>query len=140
MEHTQNYNLPQWAKTDRIMMDDFNQAMADIDSSISAVEAKADAAYKPGNLPYVVGTYAGDGTPEWIEIDLGFRPRMVIVTYQQTTSSVQDTANHTLIFAATNPTQCWKLTENGFAVRGNVANTYGWLSMVNAVYTYIAFR
>ena len=42
MQRTSNYQLPQWEKTDRIMMEDFNTAMANIESAIDG--AKGDAA------------------------------------------------------------------------------------------------
>lgn len=35
MDYTQNYHLPQWEKADRIMMDDFNAAMAGIETGLS---------------------------------------------------------------------------------------------------------
>ena len=35
MNYTTNYHLPQWVETDRIRMEDFNQAMADIDEGIA---------------------------------------------------------------------------------------------------------
>ena len=54
MNYTTNYRLPQWAETDRIQMEDFNQAMADIDQGLSD-------AYRPSNLPYFIGSYTGNG-------------------------------------------------------------------------------
>ena len=39
MEYTTNYHLPQWVETDRIQMEDFNNAMANIESGLSG---KAD--------------------------------------------------------------------------------------------------
>ena len=42
MNYTENYHLPQWEETDRIMMEDFNQMCADIDSSIRQAQTKAD--------------------------------------------------------------------------------------------------
>ena len=36
MNYTTNYHLPQWVETDRIQMEDFNQAMADIDTGVAA--------------------------------------------------------------------------------------------------------
>ena len=36
MNYTTNYHLPQWVETDRIQMEDFNQAMADIDEGLTA--------------------------------------------------------------------------------------------------------
>ena len=35
MNYTTNYHLPQWVETDRIQMEHFNQAMADIDEGIA---------------------------------------------------------------------------------------------------------
>lgn len=35
MDYTQNHHLPQWVKSDRIMMDDFNAAFASIDKGLS---------------------------------------------------------------------------------------------------------
>ena len=32
MNYTKNYRLPQWVKEDRIMMDDFNAAMASMEA------------------------------------------------------------------------------------------------------------
>ena len=39
MEYTKNYHLPQWAEEDRIQMEDFNDAMASIESGL---DSKAD--------------------------------------------------------------------------------------------------
>lgn len=35
MNYTENYHLPQWEETDRIMRTDFNEAMANIDGGIA---------------------------------------------------------------------------------------------------------
>lgn len=45
MDYTKNYHLPQWAETDRIMMNDFNRMCADIETGLTktasdGVEAK----------------------------------------------------------------------------------------------------
>ena len=42
MDYTTNYHLPQWVESDRILMEDFNQAMAAIDSGIKAAQDTAD--------------------------------------------------------------------------------------------------
>ena len=42
MEYTENYQLPQWVESDRILMEDFNQAMAAIDGGIKAAQDAAD--------------------------------------------------------------------------------------------------
>lgn len=46
MTTTQNLHLPQWEETDRIMMDDFNDAMASIDAGVPHI---------------VIGSYTGNG-------------------------------------------------------------------------------
>ena len=82
MNYTKNYRLPQWVKSDRIMMDDFNAAMNSMESGMTrtaaqAAEAKsiattaqqtadtakqgADNAYSPSNKPYRAGSYTGTG-------------------------------------------------------------------------------
>ena len=36
MEYTENYHLPQWEPTDRVLREDFNDAMSDIDDALKA--------------------------------------------------------------------------------------------------------
>lgn len=67
MDYTQNLHLPQWEESDRIMMDDFNDAMAAIDAAMPRI---------------VTGSYTGDGTygsehPTTLTFD--FKPRMVLL-------------------------------------------------------------
>ena len=38
MNYTQNYQLPQWAESDRILMDDFNDSYQKIDAALQALE------------------------------------------------------------------------------------------------------
>ena len=42
MNYTTNYHLPQWVQTDRIQMEDFNQAMADIDEGLGSALQSAN--------------------------------------------------------------------------------------------------
>lgn len=51
MDYTQNLHLPQWEKTDRIMMDDFNDAFDKIDAAVAA----------KGNCRIETGSYTGNG-------------------------------------------------------------------------------
>ena len=48
MNHTTNYQLNQWAKSDRLMMDDFNADNTKIDAALGA-------------LQIVTGIYTGSG-------------------------------------------------------------------------------
>ena len=66
MDHTTNYQLPQWVKSDRIMMDDFNDANSKIDAALTL---KCEA---------VAGTYIGDGASTGQTISLGFTPAAVL--------------------------------------------------------------
>ena len=66
MTKTTNYQLPEWEKTDRIQMKDFNDMTATLDA---ALKANADAAAAAsaavalcGNCRIVTGTYTGSGT------------------------------------------------------------------------------
>ena len=63
MDYTQNLNLPQFAETDRIHHDDFNDAFQAIDAGMPRI---------------VTGSYVGDDTAERT-INLGKRPKFVFV-------------------------------------------------------------
>ena len=66
MTYTTNYQLPQWVKSDRIMMDDFNDAMEKIEGGLSE------------KVGVTFGTYTGNGAASRI-VSLGFRPKAVFV-------------------------------------------------------------
>ena len=87
MNYTSNYHLPQWEKSDRILMDDFNQMCANIDGSIRDARAEAETARseaaEAAKLPYAVGTYLGNG--DAIKVTVGFRPRFLIITAMEPT-------------------------------------------------------
>ena len=107
MNYTTNYHLPQWVETDRIMMEDFNQAMAAMDQGMAEAKVAAEAAqeaagtaqaaaeiaqssadavadaYTPGNQPYAVGSYTGTGAD--MTITLGFRPKFLILSGMEST-------------------------------------------------------
>ena len=50
MTHTTNFNLSQWAKSDRIQMADFNADNAKIDAALAALNSR-----------FYLTTYTGDG-------------------------------------------------------------------------------
>ena len=52
MDYTQNLNLPQFAESDRIHHDDFNDAMEKLDAAVAAC----------GNCKIVTGSYVGTGS------------------------------------------------------------------------------
>ena len=50
MDYTANHHLPQWEKSDRIMMDDFNAAMADIEAGLNQVQDSSDGGFESVEL------------------------------------------------------------------------------------------
>ena len=66
MTKTTNYQLNQWAKPDRLRMDDFNADTQKIDAALAAKSRVA------------CGVYTGDGTASRT-IDLDFTPKAVLV-------------------------------------------------------------
>lgn len=80
MNYTEKYHLPQWEETDRIMRSDFNQMCADLEGGIARAQDTADTARSEAAeaavLPYIVGSYTGNG--ETIQVDIGFSPRFII--------------------------------------------------------------
>ena len=102
MNKTANYQLNQWVKSDRVLMDDFNADNAKIDAAIKAVNAKADGKAaqsaldalaatvsghtatleQKGNCRIAVGTYTGNGrfgqgTSRAVTVP--FQPKLVVV-------------------------------------------------------------
>ena len=72
MNYTQNYQLPQWVETDRILMDDFNDSYEKLDAALktnadglsanSAAIAANDAQHSGfGNCQLYTASYVGTG-------------------------------------------------------------------------------
>ncbi|WP_298032950.1 hypothetical protein [uncultured Dysosmobacter sp.] len=66
MKQTENYQLTQWEKSDRIQMEDFNRDNAALDAALTAQAAELAAVQaaltKCGNCRVAVTTYTGTGT------------------------------------------------------------------------------
>ena len=69
MNYTQNYHLPQWVETDRILRTDFNDMASAIDAALKTnadglsaeTAARESAVAAKGNCRIVCGSYVGDG-------------------------------------------------------------------------------
>ena len=77
MTKTTNYQLNQWTKSDRIMMDDFNADNQKIDAALAALGGAIAAAPK-----IAVGSYTGSGScgassPR--TLTFAFQPKLVII-------------------------------------------------------------
>ena len=66
MEYIGNYNLPQWAATDRVLREDINEAFEAIDTALGE------------KCRVLVGTYVGVGTTGRV-IDFGEPVSLVII-------------------------------------------------------------
>ena len=159
MNYTNNYHLPQWVETDRIMMEDFNQMCSDIDEGIKTAqdtadtaESKADAAqttansvadaYTPDNQPYVAGTYVGTGTDT--TVTLGFRPKFVVISGMQPGTQSNSTSDWDRYFALCDGNVLSgrvMFTDTGFVARREISGAfYPVLHIKDRTYCYIAFR
>lgn len=83
MQKTENYQLNQWDKTDRIQMEDFNADNAKIDAAIKEAKdaAAVAAALATSTSKLHFGTYTGNGA-ESRTISLGFTPKAVYTCHQ----------------------------------------------------------
>ena len=134
MEYTTNYHLPQWVESDRIMMGDFNDAMASIEEGMSSnAEAAAE-------KPYVVGSYTGTG--QQMTITLGFRPSFLIINGGVITYSInsEELATWQLVTAGNVLPQCITFTDTGFTLLKIADNSYPQLTISQRKYDYIAFK
>ena len=94
MNKTANFQLTQWEKTDRIMMEEFNSDNEKIDTALKAsadgVAALQTALASCGNCKIVYGTYTGNGksgsaNPNKLTFD--GKPVLVIVQAQRNTTN-----------------------------------------------------
>ena len=159
MNHTKNYGLPQWELNDLIRMEDFNGAMNNIESGIDgAMDEAADAknianfakatavaanqaagnAYSPDNKPYVVGSFIGNGGTK--EINLGFRPSLLIICSDQMASnSVAAGSRIAMSAGGVNP-QRIAITKTCFRVTYTSSAPFPTINYANGTFDYIAFR
>lgn len=136
MEYTKNYHLPQWVKSDRIMMEDFNQMCADMEAGlVSNREAARQEAEEAAKLPYVIGGYSGGIEDK--TITLGFRPSFLIIT----TSSESGYGFKGGLFGMDATTSRMKFTDTGFIAKTHATtNAYPMVNCSGYYFVYIAFR
>lgn len=141
MNYTENYHLPQWEETDRIMRTDFNQMCADIESGIAEAKKKADEAYSTDRPPFAVGSYMGTGDTPMV-IETGFRPRFVIVT-GQVMAQYDSNMRKVMLAGEGIMTDMISFRDSGFTISRVKADTSSLCPRVNETgerYFYIAFR
>ena len=150
MNKTANFQLTQWEKTDRIMMEAFNRDNAAIDTALKGNADKAAALQTAlascGNCKIVYGTYTGNGksgsaNPNKLTFD--GKPVLVIVQAQSNTTNYDF---HLRMIRGCN----WAVGDRGnYSYTNSVAwgeNFVSWtnddaetqFNLQNSVYSYIA--
>ena len=139
MNYTTNYHLPQWDENDRIMGTDFNQMCADMEAGLNAnADAAEEAKTEALKLPYVVGTYTGDDA-KYRNIDVGFRPRFVIICDNQ--KSMPYSTGGAFAAGPNQPSLRLYMTDTGFLLDSTETQFYyPEINRVGHTYDYIAFR
>ena len=131
--HTPNYQLSQWVRSDKVLMEDFNTDNAKIDAALKAEADVRSAAVsaleqKVNAVPlqrFASGTYTGNGQASRL-IRLGFRPVIVFVWEGTGMVSCLADGHHPAIYGgiatyrASNP--ALSIAEDGFIVRYVVAS------------------
>lgn len=128
MNRTENYSLPQWEAQDPVRREDFNEAMASIDTMVT------------------VGSYTGNGlelSDGGLHVELGFRPRFVIISKGWYTS--QGLSASTFICTEhpnSGAEQYFTLDDTGFTV--GLCSSVGLYAMKinteNNIYDFVALR
>ena len=145
MNYTGKYHLPQWEETDRIMRVDFNQMCADIEEGMTNAQTAADMAQETADaaaiLPYVIGTYTGAGVNQ--EINIGFRPRLVIISgFKDSPGAIdiEDFGNCCVITTGNSVRHRVQFTDAGFIAIAHNYYSFPNLTQSERVYDYIAFK
>ena len=144
MKYTENYHLPQWVESDRIMMEDFNQMCANIESGMTENRAAARTAQtEAAEKGFVIGSYVGTGTK--MEnggqmVELGFRPRFLMITRGWMGSSGSDYFLAVGEHPVSNQGMVFSMEDTGFRVA--TTGSSGPLALNNrgTTYDYIAFK
>lgn len=76
--HTPNYQLSQWERSDRVQMEDFNADNVKIDAAIKAVANRVTATESFNSGHTVFGSFEGDETKNR-KISLPWPPKLVVL-------------------------------------------------------------
>lgn len=154
MEHTPNYQLPHWALSDPIQMNDFNAAFAAIDTALKAnadAGAALTAALGAGGSTCRIacGSYTGTGTAGAsgpTALNLGFKPLLVFLINTESTAANEglDINQTILVRPAARALKSWatstelsvQWTDSGVSWYGNSA--YDQLNASTRTYAYVA--
>jgi len=151
MEYTTNYHLPQWVETDRIQMEDFNEAMRNIETGFestknemtesfdSELETMQKSVGSTGhNLRMVAGSYIGTGAygeSNPVTLQSGMYPVLVQI-YCQTDKTYAMVMRPCTVGYGNMPNNVVSWTDNGVSWYGPVDGSY-MMNTKSGVYHYI---
>ena len=83
MNYTTNYQLPQWVKEDRIMMEDFNDMTAKVDEALGEqgenIESLQASVEKCGTCGFYYASYVGNSSTSPISYTFPAKPMIFMV-------------------------------------------------------------
>ena len=153
MNYTQNYHLPQWEESDRVMRTDFNQMCADIENGLSdgqtrdsALSGRIDAAQSAADAAqqtalsykhYAAGTYIGAGANK--KIALGFPPSAVLISTNYVSNTQETMGGHICFLTRESNQKLLTFEDDGFTLL-HPAQYYPDVNTQGSRFVYIAFR
>ena len=114
MNYTTNYHLPQWVETDRIMMEDFNQAMAGIDQALGAGLTPEGTTCQYGTFSFTGSTAAGTALATF-----SFSPRFLILEFYERVYIIPQGSSVSLDFGMSHYTVYLQLSGNVLRISQN---------------------
>ena len=156
MQKTDNYQLNQWIKSDRIQMEDFNADNLKTDTALKAnadaIAAAQTAIAKCGNCKLVTGSYTGTGahdTGSTLTLNFEGTPVLVIIhtkTYkihgndtmllvrgaEWAFSSDDDHTNYRCSVSWGSKSVSWTPQDNAYAGMNGENTAYCWVALVAA--------
>ena len=135
MNYTENYHLPQWEESDRVMRTDFNQMCADIEAGLEQnAQAAAQAQSTAKEKTFSLGTYRGNGIFQSVEV--GFHPSFVMIEMTSNSSSKESVCS----FHFQNASYNVSLSDTGFTLSMDNGDDFPTVNRNGTWYRYIAFR
>ena len=128
---TSNYKLNQWAAEDPVLRTDFNQDNAKLDAALEAIDKTI--------FRIVTGTYTGNNETSQT-IELGFAPKIVIVTTNGGYNANFIYETGVQIAFTGQDSEMLALTETGFIVSGDGQRGMNSSKSSLNPFHYLAFR
>lgn len=129
-DQTTIYKLCQWVENDPVLREDFNADNLKLESALVGLQAATN------ENRAVIGEYMGTGSSVIQEINLGFRPRLVLVL---ASGDATGTNTFPAMTTASSNKRNLSITANGFQISGYQNATDAQIGNINP-YRYMALR